>query len=499
MIDGAILAGRLLLALVFLVAGAAKLLDRAGSRRALSDFGAPEALAAPLSVALPLGELIVGAGLLAEPTALFAAVGAGALLSLFTVAIAVNLLQGRKPDCHCFGQLHSAPAGASTLARNAALAGVAGFLVFATKDHAGPGFTGAIAGLAESRAAQLGLLLCLLIVAAAQSALLFLMLRQQGRLLLRLETLEAGARPVETHVEPQAQEQPAAGLGPGARAPSFDLNTLENSAVSLDELLRANGALLLIFTNPKCGPCRALAPEIAHWRLDESLPAKIVLVSEGTTDDNLMKFGVGSDPLVLLQEKREVAEAYKANGTPAAVLIGRDGTIASGVAFGADAIRALVQDSPRLLRARDAYGGTAATSLLSASDRRTAPDVFLKDRGGASVPLASFAGYPTLLLFWNPGCGFCQRMESDLLAFDANPGLGAPKLVLILAEPEPADRPLHLRGKVMFDPDSSVAAALRAHGTPTAVLLDTEGRIASDVAAGAQAVFALAHAQIPVA
>jgi hypothetical protein len=34
-----------------------------------------------------------------------------ALLVLFIVAIAVTLARGRKPDCHCFGQLHSKPIG----------------------------------------------------------------------------------------------------------------------------------------------------------------------------------------------------------------------------------------------------------------------------------------------------------------------------------------------------------------------------------------------------
>ena len=36
---------------------------------------------------------------------------------MFAGAIVVSLLRGRAPDCHCFGQLHSAPAGAWTLAR----------------------------------------------------------------------------------------------------------------------------------------------------------------------------------------------------------------------------------------------------------------------------------------------------------------------------------------------------------------------------------------------
>jgi uncharacterized membrane protein YphA (DoxX/SURF4 family) len=52
--DVALLASRLLLAAVFVVAGLAKLADRAGSRQAMRDFGVPVRLAAPFGLLLPL-------------------------------------------------------------------------------------------------------------------------------------------------------------------------------------------------------------------------------------------------------------------------------------------------------------------------------------------------------------------------------------------------------------------------------------------------------------
>src|SRR5262249_8779705 len=52
------------------------------------------------------------------------------LLVIFTGAIGVNLARGRTPDCNCFGQLHAAPIGWSTVARNVALAVVAGSLIW---------------------------------------------------------------------------------------------------------------------------------------------------------------------------------------------------------------------------------------------------------------------------------------------------------------------------------------------------------------------------------
>src|SRR4051794_17575209 len=122
-----VLAARLLLAAVFAVAGAAKLADRAGSRRAAVAFGAPGWSAGAIASGLPLAELVVAGLLLAPATASTGAVGAIVLLTVFAIAIALNLARGRTPDCHCFGQLHSSPAGWRTLARNAALAALAVF------------------------------------------------------------------------------------------------------------------------------------------------------------------------------------------------------------------------------------------------------------------------------------------------------------------------------------------------------------------------------------
>src|SRR5947207_15645713 len=120
---------RLLLCVVFLIAGLAKLADLARSRQALRDFGVPSRLADPFGLLLPLAELAVAVALLLPATAWWGALGALALLLLFVGGIGYNLARGRHPDCHCFGQLHSAPAGWPTLIRNLVLAAVAGIIV----------------------------------------------------------------------------------------------------------------------------------------------------------------------------------------------------------------------------------------------------------------------------------------------------------------------------------------------------------------------------------
>src|SRR5437868_2403025 len=146
-----LLLARLLLAVVFVVAGLAKLADRAGSRQALVGFGLPAALAAPLGILLPLAEVAVAVALLPAASAWWGALGALALLLLFVAGIGFNLARGRTPDCHCFGQLHSEPVGWTTLARNAILAAIAAFVVW--QGRANPGVS-AVSWLGTLTAAQ---------------------------------------------------------------------------------------------------------------------------------------------------------------------------------------------------------------------------------------------------------------------------------------------------------------------------------------------------------
>lgn len=82
LLEAALLVMKLLLTLVFAVAGVAKLVDSSGSRQTIIDFGLPASLANPLAMGLPLAELAVAAILLPTSTAWWGALGALALLSV---------------------------------------------------------------------------------------------------------------------------------------------------------------------------------------------------------------------------------------------------------------------------------------------------------------------------------------------------------------------------------------------------------------------------------
>ena len=482
-----LLIARLLLAGVFLVAGAAKLRDRDGSQRAVVEFGLPSALAAPLGLLLPLAELAVAATLIPTSTAWWGAVGALALLGLFVGGIGINLARGRQPDCHCFGQLHSAPAGWKTLGRNAVFAAVAVFILWAGFDGAG---SSAVAWLGALSSAQLAVLvggLMVLCLIATQWWFLLHLLRQNGRLLGRLEALESslevgGAVPSQNG----AAEAPphAAGLHVGSQAPDLSLRSLHGETLTLDSLRAAGKQVMLLFTDPNCGPCNALLPEVGRWQEEHSEKLTVALISRGEVEENRTKAQEHALQNILLQEDWEVSERYQVGGTPSAVLVGPEGKVNSSVASGPDAIRGLVAP---LLRPQ-------APIPVTKKVGEVAPEVKLPDLEGNTIKLEDFRGEETLILFWNPGCGFCQRMLRDLKELEENPPEGTPKLLVVSAGPEEANREMGLASAVVLDQQFAVGRAFGASATPSGVLVDAKGKVASEVAVGAQEVLELAEA-----
>jgi peroxiredoxin/uncharacterized membrane protein YphA (DoxX/SURF4 family) len=501
-----LLLARLGLAAVFLVASLAKLADLAGSRQAMRDFGVPAKLAPPLGLLLPLAELAVALALVPPLTAWWGALGALALLLLFVVGIGYNLARGQHPDCHCFGQLHSAPAGWPTLLRNLLLAAIAGLVVAFGRSMPGPGALDWLAPLtAIQRLEVLGgvLLLALLI---GEGWLLFQVMAQQGRLLLRIEALEAERAATGMAPQPAATGSPtpaARGLPVGTPAPAFTLPTLAGETIALEALRVLGKPVVLIFSDPGCGPCNALLPEVGRWQREYAFKVVVALISRGTVEANRSKVSEQGLRHVLLQQDREVAQAYQAYGTPSAALIHRDGTIGSPLAQGAEAIRTLMVSVVNLPVAaalpiaavQNGNGHDAPRPPVSPKIGEPAPDFSLPDLAGQTVRLSDFRGSRTLLLFWRPSCGFCQRMLADLKAWEAQPPKDAPTLVVVSTDSMESNQAMGLRAPVLLDKDGmSVGRLFGATGTPMAVLVDEAGKIASELAAGAPAVLALAGA-----
>jgi thiol-disulfide isomerase/thioredoxin len=178
----------------------------------------------------------------------------------------------------------------------------------------------------------------------------------------------------------------------------------------------------------------------------------------------------------------DLYRAFQANGTPSAVLVTPDGRIGSRVASGSEWIQQLF--------AQTLEGDIEAEQGLPLGTK--APALELRSLEGETVSLASLRGRDALLLFWNPGCGFCRAMHDDLVAWESSANGVTPRLVVVSSGDEQSTRAEGFRSLVLLDDGFAAGSALGAQGTPMAVLLDAEGRIASSVAAGAEAVLSIA-------
>jgi peroxiredoxin len=167
------------------------------------------------------------------------------------------------------------------------------------------------------------------------------LLRQNGRTLLRVEALETELeRP-----RPFGDRSLAGsrlnrnGLPVGTAAPPFTLPRLDGGELSLSDY--TGRAVLLVFSDPDCGPCNLLAPKLE--RLSKNTPAvSVVMVSRGDPDRNRRKVAEhGLTFPVILQEHWQLSREYAKFVTPIAYLIDEQGRIAADVALGIDAILAL--------------------------------------------------------------------------------------------------------------------------------------------------------------
>jgi hypothetical protein len=85
-----------------------------------------------------------------------------------------------------------------------------------------------------------------------------------------------------------------------------------------------------------------------------------------------------------------------------------------------------------------------------------------------------------------------DQMIPNIKEWETNPPEGAPKLLFVLAGTEEANRDMGVGSTVVLDQQFAVGRAFGATGTPSAVLVDADGQVASEVAVGAPAVLELA-------
>jgi thiol-disulfide isomerase/thioredoxin len=335
--DSVVLAARLVLAGVFVVAAVGKLMDLPGSRRSLVGFGVPEWAAGVLGTVLPVAELAVAIALIPRPSAQWGAVGALALLLAFVAGVGNALRKGEAPPCNCFGAIHSEPASTKTLIRNIALAAVAGVAV---AWGSGPAID---TWVSDRTAAEL----VAIVTATALIALLAVgvpIWTETRRLRTRLARAE----------ERLAKVPP--GLPVGSPAPEFSVPDGEGGTMTLSALLARGKPVVLVFTAAGCGPCEPMLPNLRRLQSIAADRVTVALVGISTVvrynavreahgGDRKLIDAIVEDP-VLKQEMDdllEVSHRYDIHHSPAAVLVTPAGTIGSSAVEARRGIEALLR------------------------------------------------------------------------------------------------------------------------------------------------------------
>jgi peroxiredoxin len=141
------------------------------------------------------------------------------------------------------------------------------------------------------------------------------------------------------------------GLEVGARAPEFTLPRVDEGELSLNQYLGEK--VLLVFSDPACGPCQQLAPKLEN--LHRKGDVQVVMISRGDIEANRQKIAEqGLTFPVVLQRHWEISRDYGVFATPVGYLIDDKGLLATSVAMGAQAILDLTP-----------FRGSRATALPS--------------------------------------------------------------------------------------------------------------------------------------
>jgi peroxiredoxin len=370
--------------------------------------------------------------------------------------------------------------------------------------------------------------------------LVYQLARQNGRILLRLESIE---RQIGLRKETRAgaKRQEVGGLSLGTAAPDFELPDLTGARHKLSEFRGRD--LLLIFFNPKCGFCTKMAADLAALPAEGEGGAIPVVITTGDVEENrklVEQYGIRC--LVFLQKEMEVAAKFRAQGTPMGYRIDGAGRIASELAVGAEPLLKLASavgrgspDPARMIDRRSpghAHEGDLRSGVSAGAETRAehgetraehgetraehgddpslarsrlnrdglkagtgAPDFRLPRIDGGELSLADFRGERVLLVFSDPDCGPCDELAPRLQEIH----LQRPDLQVLVVSRRDAEAnrakaaALGLTFPIVLQKQWEISLKYAKFATPIGYLIDERGILASDLAVGVEPILALAN------
>jgi peroxiredoxin len=331
------------------------------------------------------------------------------------------------------------------------------------------------------------------------------LVKQQGRILLRLDALERAVR--TDRDDPDLLEDVGVdGLAAGTAFPDFELPDLSGKLSPLAQFKRKR--LLLIHWNFKCGFCEAIAGDLAGLETGlEEQNARIVLLASGDESFNREHIaGHGLKATLLLLKDHPVPEPFARQGTPVAYFLDEQGRVAAPFASGADEVLALARtvSSPNPVKSR--HERTQLKSERSLAESRIerdglkagarAPNFRLPDLEGDTVSLDDYRGRRVLLVFSDPNCGPCDELAPHLSHLHRQQHGNGFAIILVgrgsAEENRNKVRKFGFQFPIVLQDKWKLSKEYGIFATPVAFLIAENGLIARDVAIGKDAILALA-------
>ena len=315
--------------------------------------------------------------------------------------------------------------------------------------------------------------------------------KQQGRILLRLDQLEQNAQAAGVGLEKPGEESEPVGLPLQSDFPAFKFPDLAGRPVAL-EAFRGK-RVLLVHWNFECGFCDSIAAELGRLETSfEKQNVQLVLLAYGEARSNQEHAAEhGLKCPILLMKDEEKAAPFEHEGTPVAYLLDEEGRVAAPFASGADRVLSLA----RAVAAEES--GAPPSGELRSELGTDFPAFQFPDLGGTMVGLEDFRGQRLLLVHWNFDCGFCGAIAPELARLEASLGEKNVRLVLLAKGDAQFNREgaaAHgLRCRILLLQDREKPRPFEHRGTPVAYLLDEEGRVAAPFASGRDQVLSLAR------
>ena len=334
-----------------------------------------------------------------------------------------------------------------------------------------------------------------LVAIVAIFAVLYQFLKQQGRVLARLDAMEAklGMAAVPTELEPKP-------LTAGDPFDSFELPDLSGKPVSLSAF--RGQRILLVHWGPNCGFCEQLAADLAGLQVKlVQQRVQLLLVAHGSAEDNrrlIAEYHIMCP--VLLLKGRPPVRPLLGLGTPSGYLIDTFGRVAATPAIGAAEVWELAQQAaqpagPVALLGTDGLENSKI-EREGIKPGTTAPSLGMPDLDGAIVDLSEYRGRKVLVLFSDIHCGPCEHLAPRIGEWYGSNGKGLSVVAVSrggIEENRRKAREYGWRFRVVVQKQWEVSRAYGIFATPVAFLVDEDGRIAEPVAKGSEAILELAH------